>query len=72
MADRVKFEDGEAWVTIDMDLCAGIAACVDVCPVECYKLVDGKVNADRIGECIECLACENICPEEAILEHFAW
>lgn len=40
-------------------------SCVDVCPVDC--LYEGNrmmyINPD---ECIDCAACEAVCPQEAI------
>lgn len=72
MTNIKKWEDDEFWVKVDLDLCEGIGACVDICPAEVYILDDGKVNADNIGECTECMACLDICPNNAILEHFAW
>lgn len=62
----------EHWVEIDLDLCQGAGDCVNVCPVNVYELIDGKVVADNINDCIECLACEGICPYNAILIHSAW
>lgn len=42
-------------------------ACVDVCPVDCIYDVDGEnmlyINPD---ECIDCAACEPVCPVAAI------
>jgi len=43
-----------------------------VCPVEVYELVDGKVIAENIGECTDCMACQDVCPTNAILRHSAW
>jgi NAD-dependent dihydropyrimidine dehydrogenase PreA subunit len=67
-----KWEDGEHWVEVDLDLCFGVSECVDICPVSVYTVVDGKVKAENIGECIECRACQGICPNNAILRHWAW
>ena len=72
MVDIKRFEDSEAWVETDLDLCAAAGDCVEVCPADVYDIVDGKVNADNIGECIECGACEDTCPNDAILKHWAW
>ena len=44
-------------------------ACVDVCPVDCIHPIDGEdVNQLFIDpdECIDCMACEPVCPVEAI------
>ena len=64
-----KWEKEEHWVEIDLDLCIGAAECVNICPVNVYELVDGKVIAENIGECI---MCEGVCPTSAILRHSAW
>lgn len=43
-------------------------ACVDVCPVDCIqyeKGVDRKLYIDP-DECIDCGACEPVCPVSAI------
>ena len=67
-----KWEFEDHWVEIDLDLCEGFAECVEVCPVEVYTLIDGKVSAENIGECIDCMACVDACPTNAILSHSAW
>lgn len=72
MANIKKWEDGEHWVEIDLTLCVGAAECVNICPVEVYELIDGKVIAENIGECTDCLACLDVCPTNAILDHSAW
>jgi len=72
MADIRKWEDAGQWVEVDLDLCMGAAECVEVCPVGVYEVVEGKVRAENIGECIACGACEEVCPNDAILFHWAW
>ena len=72
MAEIKRFEDGDNWVEIDLDLCVVAGECVSVCPSDVYEIVDGKVNADNIGECIECGACQDVCPTNTILKHWAW
>lgn len=43
------------------------ASCVDVCPVDCIATTDNDpmyyINPD---ECIDCAACEPVCPVAAI------
>ena len=67
-----KWEEEEHWVEIDLDLCVGAAECVEVCPVEVYDIENGKVIAENIAECIDCMACQDVCPTNAILNHSAW
>ena len=67
-----KWEHEDQWVEVDLDLCVGVAECVEVCPVGVYELFDGKVSAQNIGECIECMACLDICPTKAILNQSSW
>lgn len=49
--------------------CVGVKdkACVEVCPVDCIKGADADkqmyINPD---ECIDCGACEPVCPVTAI------
>ncbi|MFE6170228.1 indolepyruvate ferredoxin oxidoreductase subunit alpha [Viridibacillus arvi] len=41
------------------------ASCLDVCPVDCIKPVGNQYLIDpRL--CIDCGACETVCPIEAI------
>ncbi len=45
------------------------SACVDVCPVDC---IHGDATSLQLfidpDECIDCGACEPVCPVEAIFE----
>ena len=72
MVDIKKWEEGDHWIEIDLDKCVGAEECINVCPVEVYELVDGKVIAENIGECTDCMACQDVCPTNAILRHSAW
>ena len=72
MVNVKRWENGDNWVEIDLDRCVGAANCVSGCPADVYSLVNGKVVAKNIIECIECLACQQACPTKAILKHFAW
>ena len=59
-------------IKIDHDKCYGAEECVGVCPASVYEVTDdGKAIAERVEECIECAACEDICPAGAIW-HSVW
>ncbi|MBN2602691.1 MAG: 4Fe-4S binding protein [Candidatus Thermoplasmatota archaeon] len=65
---KKDYKEGEITITIDHDKCTGIGDCVAACPVEIFELKGGKAVAKNVGECIECCACVNACPNGAI-EH---
>jgi energy-converting hydrogenase B subunit K len=44
--------------------CDGSGDCVDACPTDAIKLVDGKVVS-----CITCGKCERVCPNKAIFKN---
>jgi NAD-dependent dihydropyrimidine dehydrogenase PreA subunit len=48
-------------------------ACVEVCPVDCIHFEDGVDRTLFIepNECIDCGACEPVCPTEAIFANDA-
>jgi NAD-dependent dihydropyrimidine dehydrogenase PreA subunit len=67
-----RSDDNDVTIRIDHDKCSGAEECVEVCPAGVYELGDdGKAVAENVGECIECGACEGVCPEDAIW-HSVW
>jgi NAD-dependent dihydropyrimidine dehydrogenase PreA subunit len=50
---------------IDKNKCNGCGKCVDMCPVQLFKIENGKAVV-KTAECLGCLACEAICPQKAI------
>ncbi|MGE0243386.1 MAG: ferredoxin family protein [Nitrososphaeraceae archaeon] len=61
-------------VCVDFDICIGDGACIEACPVNVYEWMEtpGHPGSDkkpfmaREKDCIFCLACENVCPPQAI------
>ena len=72
MPDVRRWEDADCWVEVDLALCTAARDCLEVCPVGVYELVDGKVEAEGIGNCMKCGSCQDACPANAILRHWAW
>lgn len=62
------------FVAVDYDICIADGACIDACPVGVYEWFDtpGNVASEkkplmaREPDCIFCLACEGVCPPQAI------
>jgi electron transfer flavoprotein alpha subunit len=44
--------------------CTGCGTCLDVCPTEAIKMIDGRAKITM--DCIDCGACPRVCPEGAI------
>lgn len=61
-----KSDESDVTIEIDYDKCKGHGNCVDECPSEVFKLVDGKATCPGIDDCIECCVCVEGCPESAI------
>lgn len=54
-------------VTVNTDKCIGDGECVDVCPVEVYKLQNGKAVPVNMQECLGCESCVEVCDQDAIV-----
>jgi NAD-dependent dihydropyrimidine dehydrogenase PreA subunit len=62
------------FVAVDYDICVADGACIDACPVGVYEWMaaPGNVASEkkplmaREPDCIFCLACEGVCPPQAI------
>jgi len=50
---------------VDEEKCTGCETCVEECPVEAIKMVDGIAKVDS-ELCTDCGTCVDACPVEAI------
>ncbi len=61
-------------VCVNWNLCTGEGTCLEVCPVSLFEwsdtpghpMSDKKADPARENDCIQCMACESQCPEQAI------
>ena len=61
-------------VCVDFDICIADGACIEACPVNVYEWLDTPGNPAsekkpfmiREKDCIFCMACENVCPPQAV------
>ena len=62
------------FVSVDYDICVADGGCIEACPVSVYEWFDTPGNAasekkplmSKEPDCIFCLACEGVCPPQAI------
>jgi NAD-dependent dihydropyrimidine dehydrogenase PreA subunit len=62
------------FVCVDFDICVADGACIEACPVNVYEWLqtpghpasDKKAFMIREKDCIFCMACENVCPPQAV------
>ena len=52
-------------VSVDSEKCTGCGVCVSVCPVDVFKVINGKASVND-EDCIVCKNCETSCPTGAI------
>ncbi|NLC34442.1 MAG: 4Fe-4S binding protein [Erysipelothrix sp.] len=53
-------------VTVNQDTCAGVQACIGVCPTGALSMnPDNKAECDA-ELCIDCGVCIEVCPMQAI------
>jgi NAD-dependent dihydropyrimidine dehydrogenase PreA subunit len=53
-------------IVIDEQKCTVCGECVKICPVEIYKLVDGRIVVGGTEECSNCQSCVSVCEPQAI------
>jgi NAD-dependent dihydropyrimidine dehydrogenase PreA subunit len=62
------------FVCVDFDICVADGACIEACPVNVYEWLETpghpasekKAFMIREKDCIFCIACENVCPPQAV------
>ncbi len=56
---------GNYFAEVSSELCTGVGACVERCPIDAVALNDGLAAVD-LARCIGCGLCVPACPEQAI------
>lgn len=56
---------------IDENKCTGCGICVDICPLDVFRMDDKAEKAviKYPDDCMTCFSCEMNCPVEAITVH---
>jgi NAD-dependent dihydropyrimidine dehydrogenase PreA subunit len=50
---------------VDQEKCEGCGDCIEQCPTDAIKLVEGKAIVSD-DECIDCNACQDACVPQAV------
>jgi NAD-dependent dihydropyrimidine dehydrogenase PreA subunit len=53
-------------IVIDEKKCKVCGECVQICPVEIYKLDGNRVTVGNTDECSGCQSCISVCESQAI------
>ena len=59
-------------VGICTDMCIGCGACVQICPLKVFELIDHKASIVQDKDCIHCNLCVERCPEQIISIEHSW
>jgi ferredoxin len=62
----LRYLSDVATLELDPEKCTGCTMCVQVCPHAVFVVDNGKAKIVDRGACMECGACANNCPEEAL------
>lgn len=52
-------------IKVDLEKCDGCGTCIEMCPYNFRRVVDGKSTVDP-NQCIGCGRCVAVCPNGAI------
>lgn len=63
---RFQYLKDVVTLELDADKCVGCLRCVEVCPHGVFVVEDGTARIVERDNCMECGACQNNCPSEAI------
>ncbi|MFZ5997097.1 MAG: 4Fe-4S dicluster domain-containing protein [Nitrospirota bacterium] len=53
-------------VAVNAAKCEGCEECVNNCPQEVFRMVDGKSDPYQTSECVFCETCLSVCPTSVI------
>jgi len=54
-------------ILVNIELCNGCGACVELCPTNVFTLRNGKAEVVNANDCIYCLGCIALCTRKAIV-----
>ena len=63
---KLQYLRNVATLELDAEKCIGCKKCAEVCPHGVFVVANGKAQIADRDNCMECGACQNNCPAEAI------
>lgn len=63
---NLRYLDDVSSLVLEKEKCIGCTLCTEVCPHAVFKMIEKKAAIIDFNACMECGACVNNCPSEAI------
>lgn len=63
---NLRYIDDVTTLTLAPEKCIGCTLCTQVCPHAVFEMKDNKARIADLNACMECGACVNNCPAQAI------
>ena len=63
---NLRYIDDVSTLSFNHELCIGCSLCTHVCPQAVFKMQNNKAKIVDFNACMECGACVNNCPSNAI------
>ncbi len=64
--EDLRYLDDVSTLVLDKEKCIGCSLCTEVCPHIVFEMREKKAHIRDFNACMECGACVNNCPSEAI------
>ena len=64
--EDLRYLDDVSTLVLNEEKCIGCSLCTEVCPQAVFEMRQSKAHIVGFNACMECGACVNNCPSQAI------